>query len=175
MHDSVPAPPSPSLATPGVLLGVGMGGFVDGIVLHQILQWHQMLSTTEEWGARTVDDVEINVMADGIFHAVTWIFVAAGLAALWRVVRDGTARTSWRSLLGWMLVGWGAFNLVEGTVNHHLLQIHRVRPDSANPRAWDIAFLVLGALLLAVGWLLQHTDEIRTRGSNDRRLDRTAG
>jgi Predicted membrane protein (DUF2243) len=29
---------------PGILLGVGLGGFVDGIVLHQILQWHHMLT-----------------------------------------------------------------------------------------------------------------------------------
>ncbi len=34
--------PSPKL--PGLLLGIGLGGFVDGIVLHQILQWHHMLT-----------------------------------------------------------------------------------------------------------------------------------
>jgi len=27
--------------SPGVVLGMGFRGFVDGIVLHQILQWHQ--------------------------------------------------------------------------------------------------------------------------------------
>jgi uncharacterized membrane protein len=26
----------------GLLIGIGMGGFVDGIVLHQIAQWHNM-------------------------------------------------------------------------------------------------------------------------------------
>lgn len=29
---------------PSLLLGIGFGGFIDGIVLHQILQWHHMLS-----------------------------------------------------------------------------------------------------------------------------------
>jgi nucleoside-diphosphate kinase len=29
---------------PGILLGIGLGGFVDGIVLHQMLQWHHMLT-----------------------------------------------------------------------------------------------------------------------------------
>jgi uncharacterized membrane protein len=29
----------------GVVLGIRMGGFLDGILLHQILQWHNMLST----------------------------------------------------------------------------------------------------------------------------------
>lgn len=28
----------------GILLGLGLGGFFDGIVLHQILQWHHMLT-----------------------------------------------------------------------------------------------------------------------------------
>ena len=32
------------LVTAGILLGIGLGGFVDGIVFHQILQWHNMLS-----------------------------------------------------------------------------------------------------------------------------------
>ena len=33
------------LVSSGILLGTGLGGFVDGIVLHQILQWHKMLSS----------------------------------------------------------------------------------------------------------------------------------
>ena len=28
----------------GILFGLGLGGFFDGIVLHQILQWHHMLT-----------------------------------------------------------------------------------------------------------------------------------
>jgi uncharacterized membrane protein len=26
----------------GILLGLGLGGFFDGIILHQVLQWHHM-------------------------------------------------------------------------------------------------------------------------------------
>lgn len=149
---------APSVRGPGILLGLGMGGFVDGIVLHQILQWHQLLSETDEYGSDTLADMQVNVTADGFFHAVTWVFVALGLAALWHVTRPGMLARTWRSLLGWMLVGWGVFNLVEGVVDHHLLQIHRVRPDAANPLAWDIGFLVFGALLVLGGWALQRTD-----------------
>lgn len=154
-----------SVRTPGLLLGLGMGGFVDGIVLHQILQWHQMLSETDEHGGGTLEDMEINVMADGFFHAATWVLVALGLAMLWRVARSGVVGRTWRSLLGWMLVGWGVFNLIEGTINHHLLQIHRVRPDSANPLAWDLAFLAFGALLVAGGWALQRRDQRSADGA----------
>jgi uncharacterized membrane protein len=27
---------------PGIVLGLGLGGFIDGIALHQIAQWHNM-------------------------------------------------------------------------------------------------------------------------------------
>ncbi len=40
-----PAPPAKApLLSAGLLLGIGMGGFVDGIVFHQLLQTHSMLS-----------------------------------------------------------------------------------------------------------------------------------
>ena len=41
--------------------------------------------------------------------------------------RVWTSRVLW----GWILVGWGLFNLVEGIVDHHILGIHHVRsgPD----------------------------------------------
>lgn len=158
-----PVRASRSMRMSGLLLGLGLGGFVDGIVLHQILQWHHMLSGTEEYPPTRLGTVQVNVTADGLFHAVTWILVVAGLAVLWSAVRAGRPWT-WRSLLGWMVVGWGVFNLVEGVVDHHLLRIHRVRPDAANPLLWDIGFLVFGALLVAGGWFLQRGDRTTGRG-----------
>ena len=32
----------------GIVLGLGLGGFVDGIALHQIMQWHNMGSAVTE-------------------------------------------------------------------------------------------------------------------------------
>ena len=29
----------------GILFGLGLGGFFDGIILHQVLQWHHMLTS----------------------------------------------------------------------------------------------------------------------------------
>jgi uncharacterized membrane protein len=29
----------------GLLFGLGLGGFFDGILLHQVLQWHHMLTS----------------------------------------------------------------------------------------------------------------------------------
>jgi uncharacterized membrane protein len=51
----------------GVLFGLGLGGFFDGIVLHQILQWHHML-TSAGYRADSVHNLEVNTLWDGIFH-----------------------------------------------------------------------------------------------------------
>ena len=175
MRATEPTPssgPPASLRAPGVLLGMGLGGFVDGIVLHQILRWHHMLSQTEEYHPTTLDNLQANVVADGLFHAGTWLLVVAGLALLWRSVHAGGWRHRTRALVGWMAVGWGAFNLIEGVVNHHLLGVHRVRPDSARPLVWDLGFLALGALLVGGGWLLQRSE--RPVASSNQQRGRSA-
>jgi uncharacterized membrane protein len=150
--------PAPPVARPrrftaaGLLLGVGLGGFVDGIVLHQILQWHHLLTSEGSHPATTVAGLEANTLADGLFHAATWIAVVAGLWLLWSATHDGTP-WPFRRLAGLMLAGWGAFNLVEGLVDHHLLGLHHVRTGS-NELAYDLAFLGFGALLVVVGLAL---------------------
>ena len=55
---------------------------------------------------------------------------------------------------GLLLIGFGTFNLVEGVVDHHILQVHHVREDSANQLAWDLGFLAWGVVMLAGGWWL---------------------
>jgi uncharacterized membrane protein len=150
------------IALPGTLLGIGLGGFVDGIVLHQILQWHHLLSSTDSdrvgipyYPVDTVAGLEVNTLWDGLFHAVTWLAVLIGLRVLYARVTRARGRV-WgsRVLWGWMLVGWGAFNLVEGVIDHHLLGIHHVR-GGPHQLWWDLGFLAFGALLVAAGYLLQ--------------------
>jgi uncharacterized membrane protein len=142
--------------SPGVMLGIGLGGFVDGIVLHQILQWHHML-TSAGYPADSVPNLTLNTLADGLFHAATWIATAIGLYLLHRAVRRG-ATWSGRRLFGGMLIGFGGFNLVEGVVDHHVLGLHHVREAAANPLVWDIGFLVVGALLVVAGYALARPD-----------------
>jgi uncharacterized membrane protein len=139
---------------PGVLLGVGLGGFIDGIALHQLLQWHHMLSSTAANPPTTVAGLEANTLADGLFHTGTWIAVAASTALLVRSWQRGLVAPPWPRHLGLLLIGWGAFNLVEGIINHLLLDIHHVRDDLGGPLGWDLAFLASGLLLLACGALL---------------------
>lgn len=153
-----------SLTLPGVVLGVGLGGFVDGILLHQILQWHHMLTGTNDdnigvkyYPAGTVHGLEMNTMWDGFFHTFTWLAVLLGLGLLYsQVTHDRRRLWTSRALWGWVLVGWGAFNLIEGVIDHHILAIHHVRSGDYQT-LWDIGFLVLGALLVMAGWLLQRS------------------
>ena len=140
---------------PGLLLGIGLGGFVDGIVLHQVLQWHHMLTSTGEQPMTTVAGLEANTLADGLFHTATWLFVAAGSWLKLRAWQSRRLAPSWRRQLGLLLLGWGAFNLAEGLINHQLLGIHHVRDDLGGPIGWDLAFLAFGVLLMVAGWSLQ--------------------
>jgi uncharacterized membrane protein len=154
------------LLTAGILLGVGLGGFFDGIVFHQLLQWHHMLTATGDHPMNTVPGLEINTTWDGIFHSVTWIATVAGLALLWRLERLYDLRWT-RVLVGSLLMGWGGFNLVEGIIDHHILGIHHVRDDLGGPLGWDLAFLAWGAIFLVGGWFLTrdrkaYPDKVRT-------------
>ncbi len=108
----------------GTLLGIGMGGFVDGILFHQILQLHNMLSN---WVVRdTLVNEQINMFWDGLFHAFTWMTTAAGIYLLWEAARHKRTVPSGRALAGSLLLGWGLFNVVEGTIDHEILQVHHV-------------------------------------------------
>jgi uncharacterized membrane protein len=132
----------------GLLLGIGLGGFVDGIVLHQILQWHNMLSSVVP--PVTLVDMKFNMIWDGVFHALTWVVTAIGVALLFRAGRRPDAAWSGRALVGAMLAGWGLFNVVEGALDHLVLGIHHVHPGT-DQLAWDVGFLAFGAAQIAVG------------------------
>ena len=138
--------------TPGLLLGLGLGGFVDGIVLHQILQWHHMVSA--ETPPTTLAGLEINTVADGFFHLAAWVLVVAASITSIMAWRQGRLAPNFSFHLGLVLAGWGLFNLVEGLVDHQILGIHHVRDDLGAPLSWDLGFLASGVLLIGGGWLL---------------------
>ena len=137
----------------GILFGLGLGGFFDGIVLHQLLQWHHMLSSAG-YPPTSVHNLQVDTFWDGLFHALTYVCVAAGLVILWRHAHVGHHWWSGKMLAGTLLMGFGLFNLVEGIVDHQLLGIHHV--NETVPRTqwlyWDLGFLAWGALMLLIGW-----------------------
>jgi uncharacterized membrane protein len=151
--------------SPGVLLGIGLGGFVDGIVLHQILQWHHML-TSAGYPPDSVPNLALNTFFDGLFHASTWVATAIGLFLLHRAIRRGAAWSGAR-LLGGMAIGWGSFNLVEGIIDHHVLGLHHVKENAANVLLWDLGFLAFGALLVIAGVALARREAGRAEAARD--------
>jgi len=146
---------SPLIAA-GILLGLGLGGFVDGIVLHQILQWHHMLSSVRP--VKTVSDIELNMVWDGLFDASTWIITVTGIVLLWRAGQRDDVPWSSKTFLGSILVGAGAFNFIEGLIDHQILGIHHVKPGP-NELAWDLGFLASGVILAAIGWILLRSEQ----------------
>jgi uncharacterized membrane protein len=135
----------------GAALGVGMGGFFDGILFHQILQTHSMLSA--RIARDNVVGLEVNMFWDGLFHALTWTMTALGIALLWRAASRGRGFPPLGVFAGPLLLGWGAFNLVEGIIDHHLLGVHHVI-ENADHLAPDLAFLASGVLFGVMGWFL---------------------
>lgn len=142
----------PPSVWPSLLLGLGFGGFTDGIVLHEILQWHHMASGATS--PDTLAGLELNVLADGLFHVATWLLVMGGSITMLRSWRQGRLAPSWSFHVGLLLAGWGIFNVVEGVIDHLLLGVHHVRDDLGGPLSWDIGFLVFGLGLVGAGWAL---------------------
>ena len=141
----------------GILFGLGLGGFFDGIVLHQVLQWHHMVSS---WYPITdLESLELNTRWDGAFHSTTYVFVIAGLFILWRAAHRQHLAWSNKMLVGTLLIGFGIFNVVEGVIDHQILGVHHVNEQVARASwiYWDLAFLVWGAAMLVAGWLITRT------------------
>jgi uncharacterized membrane protein len=136
------------LVTAGTFLGIGMGGFADGILLHQLLQTHNMLSA--RLPKTSIANMEINMFWDGLFHALTWTMTAIGLALFWRAARRTDVLWSGKAFVGALFLGWGAFNLVEGIIDHHILHLHHVI-ERLGVSAYDYAFLTSGVIFIGGG------------------------
>lgn len=139
------------LISAGILLGSGLGGFFDGIVFHQLLQLHNMLSARIP--PDTLLNAKINMVWDGLFHSLTWLMTAFGLAVLWGAGGRVDVPWSGRTFAGALLLGWGLFNFIEGLIDHHILGIHHV-VERLHLSIYDYLFLGSGVALSATGWLL---------------------
>ncbi|WP_301169902.1 DUF2243 domain-containing protein [Brevibacillus nitrificans] len=127
-------------ATGAFLFGVGMIGMLDGIVFHQILQWHSVNMHTDRFH---------QIMSDGLFHIfATFIIFIAGFL-LWKGNPKDKPTTFWGSFF----LGAGIFNLIEGIVSHHLLQVHHVKPGP-NQVFYDISYDAFAVALLIIGWVI---------------------
>ena len=136
------------LITAGTFLGIGMGGFVDGILFHQILQLHAMVSAIVP--KTTIANIEINMFWDGMFHALTWVMTAIGIMLLWKAARRVDVPWLGKVFVGALFLGWGLFNLIEGIIDHHLLNLHHVY-EAQGQSKFDYMFLLSGVVFIIGG------------------------
>lgn len=144
----------------GTLLGVGLGGVLNGILLNQIFQLNHTLSGTVF--TDSVLNIQFNMFWDGIVMAGAWLIAIIGLSVLWSGVKKESAHST-AVLSGSLIAGWGVFNILEGLICHQILGIHhtvQLAPSSLQ-LYWDLAYIGLGLAFLVVGSLV--TRQGRTR------------
>lgn len=129
----------------GLIIGVGLAGTLDEVILHQLLQWHNLyVHTTQFW----------RIFIDGLFHAVSSALLLLGALRLWRQRGLFAVQGRGEALAGGVLMGAGGFNLYDGTIQHKLLQLHPVRENVPNQLPYDLAFIGVALVLLVLGWRL---------------------
>jgi uncharacterized membrane protein len=158
----VSANPHMQIASPvpltkaSTVLGIGLGGFIDGIVLHQILQVHEMLSnkipSTDYIGK------SVNMFWDGIFHFFCLVVVAIGAILIWKLLFRKDINRSGKLFGGGFLIGWGLFNMVEGVIDHHMLKLHNVVELSHNHDIANFSFLGASFVMLIAGYAMVNSE-----------------
>lgn len=139
------------LIAAGTLMGIGMGGFVDGILFHQIFQLHSMLSA--KLPQDTIVNIKTSMVWDGLFHALTWITTAVSIRLLWQTGKKSDVPWNGVSFWGSLFLGWGIFNLIEGLIDHYILGIHHV-VERLGLSVYDHIFLASAVIFMIVGIVL---------------------
>jgi uncharacterized membrane protein len=136
------------LLWPGVVLGIGLAGTLDEVILHQLLHWHHFYDRSTR---------DAGLVSDGIFHLVSTALVAIGVYWAMAVIcvdRAGAGNGRLRRFWAGVLLGLGGFNLFDGTVQHKVLRLHQVRPAAENWLPYDVVFIGLALLVLLIGIVL---------------------
>jgi uncharacterized membrane protein len=139
----------------GVLMGIGVAGFVDETVFHQLLHWHHFYDlSTPSWG----------LISDGLFHAGSWVCMIAGLF----MFADLRRREAWSKQRHWagFCLGLGGFQLYDGTIQHKWWHLHQIRYH-VGILPYDLVWNIIAGLVLILGVVLlrraqQHEAVART-------------
>jgi uncharacterized membrane protein len=145
--------PGSKLPLVGVfILGIAFSAFFDGILLHQVLQWHHLLSLAQ---GELFRDVRVQILADGLFHVASYLLAAGGLLLLWHGRRTAPAD---RIIFAWAVLGFAAWQFADIILVHWAVGLHRTRIGVSALLLWDIGWLVaFGMVPLVAGlWLLRN-------------------
>ena len=145
-----------SVLLTGMLLGIGIIGFLDEAILHQLLQWHTFYWGTDQHG---------RIVSDGLFHVFSTSILLWGAYRLWRTPRDWIEPRR-EALFAAILIGAGGFNVYDGLIDHLVFHFHLVNEQvcpvvNANNSIascpqdipFEIGFTSIGIVLLVGGIL----------------------
>lgn len=130
----------------GATTGFGLGGMIDVVLFHLVLQHHHLLSGYID--PRSDGGLRANILYDGLFVLLMLGIMFVGLGMLWRRVNGGNARVSNKILGGAILVGAGVFNVFDGIITHYVFGFHDVVHDTS---VWNPHWVVVSLLLLGSG------------------------
>lgn len=126
----------------GFLFGLGLVGFIDEAVFHQLLHWHHFYDKATS---------DIGLVSDGLFHAFSWFATIASSFMLADVHRR---HAFWpKRWIGGVLLGGGIFQLYDGIVQHKWMQLHQIRYN-VDIRPYDWIWNVIAAIMIIVGIFL---------------------
>lgn len=146
----------------GFCIGFALAGFFDGILLHQVLQWHSLLSSLD--GA-IFEDLRFRMLTDGLFHAVMYVIGAVGLWLLWRSRGQFASFGSGSRFAATLFIGFGVWHLIDAVLNHWILGLHHIRETVSSWLAWDLAFFALGLVCVGIGLFLHRRRPRDGRGT----------
>lgn len=147
-----------------ILIGIGLAGLIDIIIFHTILQWHH--TSSHIIIPNTMESLQMNLVHDGAFLSFSLVITIIGIMLLWNssssINKNSLLSNKW-SFIGFTLIGFGGFNVIEGIINHHILETHHVI-DVANPIVFDLTFLIVGGLaFLIMGVILLRSRKDRIK------------
>ena len=126
----------------GVLIGIGVAGFLDETVFHQLLHWHHFYDKSS---------MSAGLVSDGLFHAGSWLSIVTGLFLFADLQRRGA--TVPKRLWAGAFLGWGGFQVYDGLIQHKVLRLHQIR-YSVDTAPYDLVWNILGGLGIVIGAVL---------------------
>jgi uncharacterized membrane protein len=128
--------------TSGVLMGVGVAGFIDETVFHQLLHWHHFYDKST---------ATVGLVSDGFFHAGSWLCIVAGIFLFADLQRRHT--TVPKRLWAGAFLGWGGFQVYDGLFQHKVLGLHQIRYH-VDVLPYDLVWNIAGGIGLLTGAVL---------------------
>jgi uncharacterized membrane protein len=126
----------------GVLIGIGVAGFIDETVFHQLLHWHHFYDESTP---------TLGLVSDGFFHAGSWLCIVVGFFLFADLQRRRA--TVPKRLWAGALLGWGGFQVYDGLIQHKVLGLHQIR-YGVDLLPYDVGWNVVGGVGIIVGIVL---------------------